>query len=98
MDVSGGDPAKIKAAIGKYTGQVKACYEQRLKSNPSLAGRVELLWYINTGRVTSVEILGNSTDDDELAKCIARKVRTWRFPADLEADTEVMYPFILAPG
>ncbi len=98
VDVSGGDPAKIKAAIGKYTGQVKACYEQRLKSNPSLGGRVELLWYITGGRVTSVEILGNTTDDSELASCIARKVRTWRFPADLEADTEVMYPFILAPG
>lgn len=98
VDVSGGDPAKIKAAIGKYTGQVKACYEQRLKSNPALNGRVELLWYITGGRVTSVEVLGNSTDDSELASCIARKVRTWRFPADLEADTEVMYPFILAPG
>jgi hypothetical protein len=98
VDTTAGDPAKIKSAIGKYTGQVKACYEQRLKSNPSLAGRVELLWYINSGRVTSVEVLGNSTDDSELANCIARKVRTWRFPADLEADTEVMYPFILSPG
>ena len=98
VDVSGGDPQKIKNAISKYTGQVKACYEQRLKSNPSLAGRVELLWYITGGRVTSVEVLGNSTDDSELASCIARKVRTWRFPDDLEADTEVMYPFILSPG
>ncbi len=98
VDVSGGDPAKIKAAIGKYTGQVKACYEQRLKSNPQLSGRIELLWYINTGRVTSVEVLGNSTGDSELANCIALKVRTWRFPADLDADTEVMYPFILSPG
>ncbi len=98
VDVSGGDPAKIKAAIGKYTGQVKACYEQRLKSNPQLSGRVELLWYINSGRVSSVEVLGNSTGDAELANCIALKVRTWRFPADLEADTEVMYPFILSPG
>ena len=98
VDVSGGDPAKIKAAIGKYTGQVKACYEQRLKSNPQLAGRVELLWYINSGRVSSVEVLGNSTGDSELANCIALKVRTWHFPADLDADTEVMYPFILSPG
>jgi hypothetical protein len=98
VDVSGGDPAKIKGAINKYMGQVKACYEQRLKSDPTLAGRVELLWYINSGRVTSVEVLGNSTGDAELANCMAGKVRTWRFPADLEADTEVMYPFVLAPG
>jgi len=98
VDVSGGDPAKIKSAISKYTGQVKACYEQRLKSNPQLSGRVELLWYINSGRVSSVEVLGNSTGDSELASCIALKVRTWRFPADLETDTEVMYPFILSPG
>jgi hypothetical protein len=98
VDVSGGDPAKIKSVINNYTGQVKACYEQRLKSNPALAGRVELLWYINGGRVSSVEVLGNSTGDSELANCIALKVRTWRFPADLEADTEVVYPFILSPG
>jgi hypothetical protein len=98
VDVTGGDPAKIKAAIGKYTGQVKACYELRLKSNPTLEGRVGLLWYITGGRVTKVDIVENTTRDDELAGCIAAKVRTWRFPTDLEEDTEVSYPFILSPG
>jgi hypothetical protein len=98
VDVTGGDPAKIKGVISGYTGQVKACYEQRLKSNPTLHGRVELVWYINGGRVTSVEIQENDTGDGELAKCIAAKVRSWRFPTDLEPNAEVTYPFILAPG
>lgn len=98
VDVSGGDPAKIKATISKYTGQVRACHERRLKSDPELSGRVELLWYITGGRVTSVQVLGNTTGDSELASCIALKVKTWRFPSDLEPDTEVMYPFILTPG
>ncbi|MFH1467735.1 MAG: AgmX/PglI C-terminal domain-containing protein [Pseudomonadota bacterium] len=98
VDVTGGDPAKIKGTIAKYTGQVKACYELQLKSNPTLSGRIEMLWNINNGRVTKVEVLDNSTDDDALAQCIAQKVRSWRFPTDLEPDAEVMYPFILSPG
>ncbi|MBN1335321.1 MAG: AgmX/PglI C-terminal domain-containing protein [Deltaproteobacteria bacterium] len=97
-DVTGGDPAVVKKVIGSYIGGVKACYEQRLKANPSLSGRIEISWTISNGRVSGVSLVSNSTGDDELATCIMNRIRHWRFPTDLPPETEVIYPFILAPG
>lgn len=96
-DVMGGDPAKVKDVISRYFGQVVACYEQRLKDNPSLGGRVEVSWTISRGRVTTASVFANTTGDDALARCIVGKVRRWRFPSDLEP-IDVVFPFILAPG
>jgi hypothetical protein len=97
-DVTGGDPSVVKKVIGTYIGGVKACYEQQLKSNPSLAGRIEISWTIAKGRVSGVSLVSNSTGNDELAQCIMNRIKGWHFPAELPPETEVVYPFILAPG
>jgi hypothetical protein len=89
-----GDDEGIKAVIRRYRGQIKYCYDARLKENPSLEGRVDVQFVITRGRVTSANILGNTTGDAQLGSCIARKVESWRF--DAEAEAEVVYPFILA--
>ncbi len=96
VDAFGGDPGKVKAAVGRYYGHIRSCYELQLKSNPSLSGRVEVSWTIAGGRATSVALEGNTTGDDALGQCIVRKVRSWKFPEELEMD--VVFPFILAPG
>ncbi len=97
FEVDGTEKESVGSRIRNYQGQVKACYEQRLKSNPSLAGRVEVEWYINGGRATGVSLMGNSTGDSALANCIVAKVKSWRFPG-VPDDSVVIYPFILSPG
>ncbi len=98
VDVTGGDPAAIKKVVAGYNAQIKSCYEERLKSDPTLGGRVEMMWTVTSGRVTSVSVVANTTGDAELAKCIAGRIRGWRFPVLEEESTEVIFPFILAPG
>jgi hypothetical protein len=90
--------AKTKRAISVYLSQVKACYEQRLKSTPELAGQVTLHMYIDGGRAANVEIRHNTTGDDGLASCVAARARSWRFPQDIEPHAEVVYPFVFSPG
>ncbi len=92
--VSAGDASGIQAVIRRYRGQVKYCYDARLKENPSLEGRVDIQFSIARGRVLSASVLGNTTGDAQLGDCIARKVQGWRFDSSEEA--EVVYPFILA--
>ena len=98
-DVIGGDPGKVKSVVKANNGSILACYEQRLKENPNLGGRIEVGWVISNGRVTNPHVVYNNTHDDALGKCIVDKVRRWRFPTDMEVDSmEVLYPFILSSG
>jgi hypothetical protein len=94
ISAASGDGDVIKAVIRRYRGQIKYCYDARLKENPSLEGRIDVAFTVTRGRVTSANILGNTTGDAQLGSCIARKVESWRFDAEVEA--EVVYPFILA--
>ena len=94
MDVSSGEGADaIKATVRKYQGQIQSCYEQQLKSNPNLGGRVAVEIEITSGRVTTVVVAENSTGDSALASCISKRIRGWRFASDV---TDSVYlPFAL---
>ena len=49
--------------MAKKKGQVQYCYEQRLKENPSIGGRIGINVDIANGRVTNVTISENQTGD-----------------------------------
>ena len=72
----------VKAALRKYSSQLKACYEARLKQNPNISGRVVLEIDVNGGRVSTALIAENSTGDSALGSCITKRARGWRLPAD----------------
>ncbi len=86
------EAAKVKTTVQRYAGQLKYCYETRLKSNPDLGGRVEIEWVIAGGRVSSASTFANTTGDSELASCIEGKIKRWSFPPG--TDGEVVWPFI----
>lgn len=91
-----GDVGQVKKDITRYGSQVQACYEQRLKENPSLAGRLMVAVSVNAGRVTSVGIEENGTGDKGLETCVIGRVRTWRFDAGVTMD--LYLPFSLSAG
>jgi alpha-2-macroglobulin-like protein len=92
-DLSTGDEDAIKRVVRRYTGQLKYCYERRLKTNPELAGRVQTALVITAGRVMSSRVQSNTTGDKELGACIASKTRRWRFPQDVEGDIMLSHEF-----
>lgn len=91
-DMEQGDQASVKKVVSRNSGQLKYCYETRLKANPDLAGRVEIEWVMSGGRVTASSVFANTTGDAELASCIAGKIKRWTFPTEIEG--EVLWPFI----
>lgn len=91
IDVSG-DEGAVKGVVRRYTGQLTYCYEKRLKAVPSLEGRIEVGWSVSGGGVSGAPyIIFNGTGDAELADCITKKIRRWRFPDDVEG--ELSWPF-----
>ncbi len=91
------DLASIEPVVERHLCQIEACYQQHLRVDPELAGRLETTWFITNGRVSNAKVFANSTGDDALASCVTRHIRTWRFPVDLEPDIRVTCPFILTP-
>jgi len=87
----------LARVVRTYARQIKACYEQRLKLQTRLAGRLELRWAYAAGRVVDAEIVDNTTGDAELETCVTRRVLRWRVPEELP-DGEVITPFVLTPG
>ena len=78
---------------------VQACYEQQLKRNPSLKGKIVVRFTIgSTGRITEVDIDDNQMGNDEVASCIKAKIRAWTTPFKPDGDATVSYPFVFQPA
>ncbi len=78
---------------------LEGCYDQQLKLDPTLKGKIVVSFTITTqGRVTGVSIDENTMGNDDVAACIKNLVRTWFFPVHPDQDAPVSFPFLFAPG
>lgn len=78
----------------RYASQLKYCYENELRTNADLAGRVVVEWTIEGGKVSSVVIAQNTTGSASLAQCIENKVKRWTFDGVEDATTK--FPFVFS--
>lgn len=93
------DMAAVSKVVGRRKGAVKSCYEKQLKRNPKLAGKVKVQFTIlESGRVSDVRIVEDSTRDDEVGKCIVNRMKRWRFPKPQGGTVTVSFPFVFAPS
>jgi len=88
-----GDVNSVKKYVSRKKGQIKACYEEQLKSNPDIAGKIEVTWTVQSdGSVTGVSVASNTTGNSDLEGCIIRRIKRWKFPEG-EDEFEITYPF-----
>lgn len=80
LEDSGGT---VEGALRRYSGQLQACYEAELRADPSLEGRVEARFVIRDGRVTSAEIISNTSGNSALGDCVVSRIRRWRFDKEV---------------
>ena len=94
--------AEIREFVLRHVDDVRRCYQtEGLSRNPALSGMVEVELTIQpTGVVHSVIVDAQSLPGagrQEVAACIARVARNWRFQRG-PFDTEIhVLPFTLAP-
>ncbi len=75
---------------------VTACYEQALKTDPNLSGKLYLTLSVEeNGRVSHVDLSGPASNHPRLKRCIARRVVRWPFPPQREP-VEITIPIVLA--
>ncbi|MBK9519023.1 MAG: AgmX/PglI C-terminal domain-containing protein [Anaeromyxobacter sp.] len=92
------DQAKLAAFVRARMGLIKACYENALKRNPSLKGKISIRFTIlETGGLADIQAALNSLGSPEVASCIMNTMRTWRTQFRPSGPVTVEYPFVFAP-
>jgi hypothetical protein len=75
------DPKQVSEFMNARFGQVKACYERRLKMNSFLEGKLDLNIDISSvGRVNAITVNDDTIGDSQMLDCVKRAIRSWEFP------------------
>lgn len=90
-------PEVIQKRVRANFGSMRTCYENGLRSDPKLKGRVVVRFVIGTdGSVTSVTSSGD-IPDEAVKSCVAEAVRKITFPTPEGGTVTVSYPFVFTP-
>ncbi|MCA9597254.1 MAG: AgmX/PglI C-terminal domain-containing protein [Myxococcales bacterium] len=97
---SGTLPAEvIQRIVRQNFGRFRMCYENGLKSNPNLAGRVAVRFVINRdGAVTQASNGGSDLPDSGVVGCVVSAYYGLSFPAPKDGIVTVNYPIMFSPG
>lgn len=88
------DADALRRVIRRKQSGIKACYNNALKRNPKLAGKLILRFEIDeSGRVQNSSF-GGTLNSKEVESCVRRRMRSWRFPRTGEINF-VEIPFVL---
>jgi TonB family protein len=98
VDSSDIDQGKLGAFVRARMGLIKACYENALKRNPTLKGKISIRFTIlETGGLTDISTAQNSLGSAEVAACIMNTMRAWRTQFRPSGPVTVEYPFVFQP-
>jgi hypothetical protein len=90
-------PEAVQRIVRQNFGRFRACYEDGLKRNPGLAGRVATRFVIGRdGAVSSVSDGGSDLSDAAVRSCVQRAFRSISFPQPEGGIVTVNYPIVFS--
>ncbi|MDB4987961.1 MAG: putative abductin-like protein [Myxococcaceae bacterium] len=94
------DAKLVVAEVKKRISAIKICYEQQLRRDPSLQGKVTVQFTIEqSGTISKAAATENTTNDAQVAACVVEAVKRFRFNPGPEGGSVVFsYPFVFAPS
>jgi FHA domain len=98
--VNGRLPAEvIQRIVRQNFGRFRMCYENGLRNNPHLTGRVAVRFIIDrSGAVSSVSDGGSDLPDQGVVGCVVRGFSGLSFPQPEGGIVTVVYPISFSPG
>ena len=92
-------PEVIQRIVRQNFGRFKLCYEDGLRKNPSLQGRVAVKFVIDrSGAVSTAQDGGSEIQDPGVVQCVVRGFNNLSFPQPEGGIGTVVYPIIFTPG
>ncbi|MDC3956036.1 AgmX/PglI C-terminal domain-containing protein [Polyangium jinanense] len=91
-------PEVIQRIVRQNFGRFRLCYENGLRSNPTLAGRVAARFVIGRdGSVVSVANGGSDLPNADVVACVIRAFQGLSFPQPEGGTITVVYPILFSP-
>jgi hypothetical protein len=92
-------PEVIQRVVRQNFGRFRACYENGLRNNPSLGGRVAVRFVIGRdGDVSNVANGGSDLPDSGVVSCVTRAFYGLSFPHPENGIVTVTYPIVFTPS
>ncbi len=92
-------PETIQRIVRRNFGRVRACYEDGLRTNPALEGRVAVKFVIaRDGSVSTAQDGGSDLASESVRQCVVRAFGEMSFPEPEGGIVTVVYPVALSPG
>jgi hypothetical protein len=92
-------PEVIQRIVRQNYGRFRACYENGLRTNPNLTGRVTARFIIGRdGAVTNAANGGSDLPDSTAVSCVLSQFYGLSFPSPENGIVTVSYPIMFTPG
>ncbi len=92
-------PEVIQRIVRQNFGRFRLCYENGLRNNPNLQGRVGVRFVIGRdGAVSNVRNGGSDLPDGAVVSCVVRSFQSLNFPQPEGGIVTVVYPVMFSPG
>lgn len=98
--VGGLDRDIARRIVRAHIDEVRSCYDEGLRRNPKLEGRIEVRFEVaSTGVVATARLIDDTLADPKVGACVVAAVRHWKFPRPSDGERVVVtYPFMFSPG
>jgi hypothetical protein len=98
--VNGRLPAEvIQRIVRQNFGRFRLCYENGMRTNPNLSGRVSVKFVIDrSGAVATSQDGGSELPDQGVVSCVVRGFSNLSFPQPEGGIVTVVYPITFSPG
>ena len=92
-------PEVVQRIVRQNYGRFRQCYENGLRTNPNLTGRVTARFVIGReGSVASVQNGGSDLPDSSVVSCVVSAFYGLSFPTPEAGIVTVSYPIMFSPG
>jgi hypothetical protein len=92
-------PEVIQRIVRQNFGRFRLCYENGMKNNPNLQGRVTVKFVIDrSGAVAMTADGGSDIPDSGVVQCVVRGFGNLSFPQPEGGMVTVVYPIMFNPG
>ncbi len=101
---SGGSGGELRSnqsllsVVRRYAPGIQYCYDNQLKSNPNLRGKVVVSLTVSaTGKVLEAIVVQDSLGSKAVTECVLGQIFGWKFPKIATGDVTFKTPFVFTP-
>lgn len=89
------DREEVRLIIRKNLNSIKTCYDDGLKNNPNIQGKIVIEWDLaSDGSVSKAAVKSSELKSETVENCIVNKIKALKFPASPTGTiANISYPF-----